>query len=109
MRRLALRAMQSGEDLVCGLQGPYGILAVTKPAELLVCLLSVGGLGLRSRSKPSNQREPYLNLTLTQPNLRGCTDSPLPNHMTNEQTELDCGFRGDVTEFLEYAPAEPQG
>ena len=52
--------MQSGEDLVCGLQGPYGILAVTKPAELLVCLLSVGGLGLRSRAKPSNQREPYL-------------------------------------------------
>ena len=90
--------MQSGEDLVCGLQGPYGILAVTKPAELLVCLLSVGGLGLRSRAKPSNQREPYLNLTLTQ-----------PNHMTNEQPELDCGFRGDVTEFLEYAPAEPQG
>ena len=39
MRRLALRAMQSGEDLVCGLQGPYGILAVTKPAELLVCLV----------------------------------------------------------------------
>ena len=31
--------MQSGEDLVCGLQGPYGILAVTKPAELLVCLV----------------------------------------------------------------------
>ena len=43
LTRLALRAMQSGEDLVCGLQGPYGILAVTKPAELLVCLLRVGG------------------------------------------------------------------
>ena len=41
--------MQSGEDLVCGLQGPYGILAVTKPAELLVCLL-----GLRPRITTPN-------------------------------------------------------
>ena len=53
-----MQTMQSADDLICGLQGPYGILAVTKPAE------------------------------------------PLP-------AQMDCGFRGDVTEFLEYAPIHP--
>ena len=78
--------MQSGEDLVCGLQasanpnpspspspnpnpnpmqGPYGILAVTKPAELLVCLL-----GLRPRittPNPNPLASPKPARTLTLP------------------------------------------
>ena len=58
--------MQSGEDLVCGLQGPYGILAVTKPAELLVCLL---GLSPRiTTPNPNPLASPNPNSTLTQPN-----------------------------------------
>ena len=99
-----MRAMQSADDLVCGLQATQHPLP--KAVYRYTALCSIQPLQLPSGRPLILTPNPIPN---PNPNLQGpygILAVTKPAELLPAQ--LDCGFRGDVAEFLEYAPTDPQ-